>query len=130
MCAFWAPCDECQVELAFTDARFLGIEAPVRLSGDLHDTPGCYLVGPAGGLGLSNGVLRAARHAHMHPREAAFYGVATGDRMRLVVDSEQGGALDNIICRVGESLRLEVHVDTDEGNALDLVHARKVYLEK
>ena len=63
--------DYSQVELAFTDARFLGIEAPVRLSGNHHDTPGCYLVGPAGGLELHSGVIRAARHVHMHPDEAA-----------------------------------------------------------
>lgn len=122
--------DRCQVELAFTDARFLGIGAPVRLSGDHHDTPGCYLVGPAGGLELKGGVIRAARHAHMRPSEAAYYGVKAGDLMRLVVESEQGGSLDRIICRMSEQEKLEVHLDTDEGNSLDLVHARKVYLEK
>lgn len=122
--------DYCQVELAFTDARFLGIEAPIRLSGKIEGTPGCYLVGPAGGLMLEQGVIRAARHAHMNPQEARYYGVQQGDRMRLVVDSEQGGVLENILCRVGDQERLEVHLDTDEGNALDLVHARKVYLER
>ena len=122
--------DSCQVELAFTDARFLGIDAPVRFSGDHRDTPGCYLVGPAGGLELRSGVIRAARHAHMGPDEAGFYGIEDGDGMKLVVDSEQGGTLDNVVCRVSENAKLEVHVDTDEGNALDLVHARKVYLEK
>jgi propanediol utilization protein len=122
--------DRTQVELAFTDARFLGIDAPVRLSGDHRDTPGCYLVGPAGGLELKSGVIRAARHAHMRPSEAEYYGVKAGDLMRLVVDSDQGGSLDRIICRVSEQEKLEVHLDTDEGNSLDLVHARKVYLEK
>ena len=121
--------DACQVELSFSDARFLGIDAPVRLSGDHHNTPGCYLVGPAGGLQLSQGVIRAARHAHMNPLEATAYGVSDGGRMRLVVDSEQGGTLENIICRVGDRDRLEVHLDTDEGNAVDLVHARRAHLE-
>ena len=120
----------CQVELAFTDARHLGIEAPVRLSGDHHDTPGCYLVGPAGGLELHSGVIRAARHVHMHPDEAAYYGVVNGDLIKLVVDGDQGGVLDGLICRVSEKEKLEVHLDTDEGNGLDLVHARKVYLKK
>ena len=122
--------DYCQVELAFTDARFLGIDAPVRLSGDRRDTPGCYLVGPAGGLELHSGVIRAARHAHMNPQEAEFYGVGNGDLMKLVVDSDQGGVLDNVVCRLGEKEKLEVHLDTDEGNGIDLLHARKVYLEK
>lgn len=120
----------CQVELSFTDSRFLGIDAPVRLSGDIEGTPGCYLVGPAGGLSIEQGVIRAARHVHMNPEEARFYHVQNGDIMRLVVDSEQGGALEGIVCRVADGLKLEVHVDTDEGNALDLVHARGVKLEK
>jgi len=122
--------EECQVELAFTDSRFLGIDAPVRLSGSLEGTPGCYLVGPAGGLELHAGVIRAARHVHMSPADAAYYGVGPDDRMRLIVDSDQGGTLEGILCRVGDGLKLEVHVDTDEGNALDLVHARRVELVK
>ena len=122
--------DYCQVELAFTDARFLGIDAPVRLSGDHRDTPGCYLVGPAGGMELHSGVIRAARHVHMHPAEAAYYGVQNGDRIKLVVDSEQGGTMDGLICRISEKEKLEVHLDTDEADAVDLIHARKVHLEK
>lgn len=122
--------DDCQVELAFSDARFLGIDAPIRNSGDIEGTPGCYLVGPAGGLELSHGVIRAARHAHMSPEEAAYYGVKQGDRMRLVVEGEQGGSLDDVLVRVGPGLSLEVHVDTDEGNAVDLVSARSVRLEE
>jgi putative phosphotransacetylase len=122
--------DSCQVELSFTDSRFLGIDAPVRLSGDLAGTPGCYLVGPAGGMELDQGVVRAARHAHMSPAEAEYYGVTDGETMRLVVESEQAGALEGVLCRVGADLKLEVHVDVDEGNALDLVHARNVELVK
>lgn len=119
-----------QVELAFTDARFLGIDAPVRLSGNIGGTPGCYLVGPHGGMELKEGVVRAARHVHMSPAEAEYYGVKAGDFMRLVVDSEQGGSLEGLICRISDKEKLEVHLDTDEGNALDLVHARKVHIEK
>ena len=122
--------DYSQVELAFTDARFLGIDAPVRLSGDHRDTPACFLVGPAGGLELRSGVIRAARHVHLSPAEAQYYGVKAGDLMRLVVESEQGGSLEGLICRISDKEKLEVHLDTDEGNAVDLVRARKVYLEK
>lgn len=119
-----------QVELAFTDARFLGIDAPVRLSSNIAGTPGCYLVGPNGGMELKEGVVRAARHVHMSPAEAEYYGVKAGDLMRLVVDSAQSGSLEGLICRISDKEKLEVHLDTDEGNALDLVHARKVFIEK
>ena len=119
-----------QVELAFTDARFLGIDAPVRISSDTAGTPGCYLVGPAGGLELDHGVIRAARHVHMNPAEAEYYGVEPGDPMRLVIDGDQGGVLEGLISRISDKECLEVHIDTDEGNAVDLANARKVHLEK
>jgi propanediol utilization protein len=79
---------------------------------------------------LKEGVVRAARHVHMSPAEAAYYDVAPGDLVRLVVDSEQSGSLEGLICRISNKEKLEVHLDTDEGNALDLVHARKVHIEK
>jgi putative phosphotransacetylase len=122
--------DASQVELAFSDARFLGIDAPVRVSGDIAESAGCYLVGPYGAIELSEGVIRAARHVHMNPSEAQYYGVADGDRMRLRIDSEQTGVFDDVTVRVGDDIKLEVHLDTDEGNAVDLVNAHKVTLEK
>ena len=66
----------------------------------------------------------------MSPSEAQYYGVKAGELMRLVVESEQGGSLEGLICRISDKEKLEVHLDTDEGNAVDLVRARKVYLEK
>ena len=64
-----------QVELAFTDAIMLGIDAPIRLSGDIDGTAGCFLMGPKGMVELKEGVIRAAIHAHMSPDEAAYFGV-------------------------------------------------------
>ena len=122
--------DACQIELAFSDARFLGIDAPVRISGDIAGSAGCYLVGPHGGIELSQGVIRAARHVHMSPAEAEYYGVSEGESMRLVVTSDQPGIYDDVIVRMGGDLKLEVHLDTDEGNAVDLVGARKVTLSR
>ena len=66
----------------------------------------------------------------MSPAEADYYDVKAGDLMSLVVDGEQGGMLQGLICRISDKERLEVHIDTDEGNAIDLVHAPKVTLEK
>jgi putative phosphotransacetylase len=117
-----------QVELSFTDGISLGIDLPVRRSGDHHDTPGCWLMGPAGMIELSQGVLRAERHVHMHPRDAAYYGVKHGDRLKMRVVSACPTVLEGLLCRVDERYKLEIHVDTDEGNACDLSKATKVEL--
>src|SRR5947209_18774916 len=76
------PCrDHSQVELAFTDAVFLGLDIPVRKSGDHRDSPGCYLMGPAGMIRLERGVIRHERHVHIGPEDARFYQVKDGDRL-------------------------------------------------
>ena len=117
-----------QVELAFTDGISLGIDLPVRLSGNVQGTPGCVLVGPKGVVELKQGVIRAERHVHMSPDDAVFYGVKNGDLMSLRVDSTCGVVFDGLQVRVGKGIKLEVHLDTDEGNACDLDHATKVEL--
>jgi propanediol utilization protein len=118
-----------QVELAFTDAISLGIETPVRLSGNIQGTPGCVLVGPHGVVELREGVIRAARHVHMHQRHAARFGVRGGDLMRLRVESAGCTlVMEDLIVRADDSSKLEVHIDTDEGNACNLEAATKVEL--
>ncbi len=120
-----------QVELSFTDGISLGIDLPVRASGKIEGTPGCVLVGPKGVVDLAQGVIRAERHVHMGPADAAHYGVKSGDRMSLRVHSDSCSAVfENLLVRVGEKIKLEVHLDTDEGNAADLDHAEHVELFK
>lgn len=115
------PCrDLNQVELAFTDAISLGFEVPVRASGDIKGTPGCMLMGPAGFLELEEGVIRAAPHVHLHPDDAAFYGVKAGAYMHLRVGGAAGVTFDRILARVSPDFKLEVHIDTDEANACGL----------
>lgn len=115
------PCrDLNQVELAYTDAISLGFEIPLRASGDIKGTPGCMLMGPAGFLELPEGVIRAAPHAHMHPDDAAFYGVKAGDFMKLRIGGPAGITFDRMLVRVSLDFKLEVHIDTDEGNACSL----------
>ena len=109
-----------QVELAFTDAASLGLEVPIRLSGDLDGTPGAFLMGPRGMIEIKEGVIRAARHVHMNTTDAAHYGVTHGDLMNLRVGGEQGVTFDRVEVRVDPSYRLDVHVDTDEANASGL----------
>jgi propanediol utilization protein len=125
------PCrDHSQVELAFTDAVSLGLDVPVRKSGDHRDSPGCYLLGPAGMIQLERGVIRHERHVHMGSADAEHYGVKDGDRLNLRVRSSCSMVLEDLLCRLAPSSKLEVHLDTDEGNACDLPHASKVELFK
>jgi len=125
------PCrDHSQVELAFTDAVSLGLDVPVRKSGDHRDSPGCYLMGPAGMIELERGVIRHERHVHIGPVDAAFYGVKDGDRLNLRIKSTCSAVLEDLLVRLAPAAKLEVHLDTDEGNAVDLAHATKVELFK
>jgi len=123
------PCrDHSQVELAFTDAISLGLDVPVRKSGDHRDSPGCYLLGPAGMVQLQKGVIRHERHVHIGPSDAARFDVKDGDRLNLRVKSTCSMVLEDLLCRLAKDSKLEVHLDTDEGNACDLPHASKVEL--
>lgn len=109
-----------QVELAYTDAVALGFDIPLRASGNIEGTPGCMLMGPAGFFEMPNGVIRALRHVHLHPDDAAFYGVKQGDNMQLKIGGPCAISLERLLCRVDPSFKLEVHIDTDEGNACNL----------
>ena len=119
-----------QVELAFTDGISLGIDLPVRPSGDVDGTPGCVLVGPKGVVELKQGVIRAERHVHMGPADAESYGIKDKDRVNLRVTSSCGVTFNDLLVRVGKKIKLEVHLDTDEGNACDIDHATSVELVK
>lgn len=121
---------ESQVELAFTDCISLGIDAPVRASGKIDGTPGCVLVGPKGVVELDKGVIRAERHVHMGPADAAHYNVEDKDRMSLRIVSPCTTVFEDLLVRVGEGIKLEAHLDTDEGNAADLDHATGIELFK
>lgn len=108
---------ETQVELALTDARTIGIKAPVRESGKLDGTPGCKLVGPCGEVELDHGVIAAMRHVHLSAAEAEEAGVKDKDIVCLKVEGERGLIFDNVLIRSGEGHAAECHLDTDEGNA-------------
>jgi putative phosphotransacetylase len=119
-----------QVELAFTDAISLGLDLPVRLSGDIAGTPGALLMGPRGTLELKEGVIRAAIHVHMNPAEASYYGVKQGDIMKLRVGGPAAVTFDRVIVRIDPTSRLNVHMDTDEANACALHLVKDIELTK
>jgi len=126
------PCrPDSQIELAFTDGISLGIDLPVRISGDVKGTPGCVLVGPQGVVELKQGVIRAMRHVHMGPADLEYYGVKDGDHVHLRIESPGcTTVLEDLAVRAGKGIKLEVHLDTDEGNACNLEKATKVDLVK
>jgi len=120
--------DYTQVELSYTDGIFLGIDLPLKTSGDHAGTPGCVLVGPHGAVNLQAGVIRAERHVHMHPDDAAHFGVADKNYMKLKIDGPCGLTFDNLLVRVNPKVKLEIHIDTDEGNACNLGSATRMEL--
>lgn len=110
-----------QVEVSRTDEFTLGIDAPVRASGKVEDSPGCTLVGPKGEVKLTQGVICAWRHIHMTPDDAAYFGVKDRDVVEVAVDSEgRDLVFGDVLIRVSPKYKLEMHIDTDEGNAADL----------
>ena len=106
-----------QVEISATDARTLGVPAPLRESGDLAGSAPIALVGPKGAIYLEEGCIVAARHIHMTPEEAGAAGLKDGDYVTVKMGNERGAVLDKVKIRVDKSFDLEMHIDTDEANA-------------
>lgn len=109
--------DQTQVEISGTDGYHLGIDPPVRDSGDLTGTPGVVLVGPKGAVTLRFGLILAATHIHMHPADAKRLDLKHGDRVQVLVDGERDLIFNEVLVRVSEEYLTEMHVDTDEANA-------------
>lgn len=107
-----------QVELSLTDARAIGVAAPIRESGDIAGSGACKLVGPCGEVELAEGVIAAKRHIHMTPADAAEFGVQDKDVVSVQVETN-GRALTfgDVVVRVSEKFALAMHIDTDESNA-------------
>ena len=113
---------ETQVEVALTDARKLGIAAPIRESGDLEGTPGCTLKGPAGEVVIEKGVIAAKRHIHFNVEEAAAAGVEDKQIVSVKVgkEGERSVIFGDVVVRVSPKYAAAMHIDTDESNAAAL----------
>ena len=106
-----------QIEISATDARTLGINAPIRQSGDIKGSAPIAVVGPKGAIYLDEGCIVAARHIHMSPADAKAAGLKDGDFVSVKAENERGAVMDNVKIRVDETFTLEMHIDTDEANA-------------
>ncbi len=107
-----------QVELSLTDARSIGVKAPIRESGDVKDSGSCKLVGPCGEVELTEGVIAAKRHIHMTPEDAEKYGIVDKQIVSVKIPTDERALiLGDVVARVSPSYALAMHLDTDEANA-------------
>lgn len=117
-----------QVEVSRTDAFSVGVQPPVRDSGDLKGSAACVLIGPKGSVILREGVILAARHIHCSQAEAKVLQLKDKDRVNIAVGGERGIVFQNVQVRASENMRLELHVDTDEANACLLKSGDVAYM--
>jgi acetate kinase len=118
-----------QVEISRTEGFRLGINAPIRMSGDLGGTPGLVLEGPAGQVKLEEGVIIAHRHMHMTPTDARRLGLQDRDMVRVRVEGDRELIFGDVVVRISPKYKLEFHLDTDEANAAQLNTGDVAYLE-
>ena len=108
---------EAQVEISLTDGRALGLEPPIRPSGNVADSPGCILAGPKGQIGLRRGVIAAQRHIHMTPEDAARMGVQDKQTVKFQVYTARPLIFEDVLVRVSPDFATFAHLDYDEANA-------------
>ncbi len=106
-----------QVEISKTDARKLGVDAPIRASGNIDGTPGITLIGPKGSLEIEKGVIIAERHIHMTPQDADTFQVKDGQYVSVKVEGNRGLVFNQVLIRVKDTYALDMHIDTDEANS-------------
>ncbi|OQB48483.1 MAG: Phosphate propanoyltransferase [Firmicutes bacterium ADurb.Bin153] len=117
-----------QIEVSNTDARALGLEPPVRDSGDLKESTPIKIVGPKGELNLTEGCIVAKRHVHMNDEDAAKLGLKDKQIVKVSVKGNRGLVFEEVLIRVHPTFVLEMHIDTDEANACGLKNGELVYV--
>ena len=106
-----------QVEVSLTDARTLGIHAPVRMSGDVGGTPGATLIGPVGRITIDKGVLAAQRHIHLTPEDGKRFGVKDKQIVKVQTFTARPVIFEDVVVRISQDFQAAVHLDYDEANA-------------
>lgn len=115
-----------QVEISLTDARVLGVNAPVANSGNLENAAPLTLVGPAGSVYLDRCAIIASRHIHMSNKDAAKFGVQEGEYCKVRISGEKSTIFEDVLVRTNENWLLQIHLDTDDGNAANVRSDSKV----
>ena len=118
-----------QVEISLTDAKILGIDVPIRLSGDTEGTPGIKIVGPVGEIEISQGVIVAKRHVHMSAQDAVVYGLSDGQTVSIRFYGERGITFHEVPLRVSPDFATGMHIDYDEANAMGFRNGMVGFLE-
>ena len=106
-----------QVEISKTDAYKLGLNPPVRNSGDLKESEAITIIGPCGSVNIAEGCIIAARHIHILPSQLKVYGLENRDKVNVKLNGEKGGIITNVYIKVSDEAFLELHLDTDDANA-------------
>lgn len=117
-----------QIEISKSDGFILGIDAPVRNSGDLNGTPGVKIVGPKGSVELNEGIIVASRHIHMHTSDAEKFNIEDNSYVDVKVSGERELIFSNVLVRVNKNYALDMHIDLDEGNAAGLENGELVQI--
>lgn len=116
--------NQTQVEISLTEARKIGIQVPIRESGNLSGSAACKLIGPMGEIELKEGVIAAARHIHLSPEDAEKFGIISGQNVSICIkDTDRPTCFRNVVARVSDKFNTAVHLDTDEANAAALTSA-------
>jgi propanediol utilization protein len=109
-----------QIEISVADSFALGVKAPVRMSGDLLDSPGLEIIGPRGQVIKPHGAIVAWRHIHISPQEAELHGLCDGMEINLEAQGQRAGVLNHVVVRVSADAVLELHIDVEEANGFGL----------
>ena len=118
-----------QIEIAMTEQFKVGIQPPIRESGDIADSPGCTLESPTGSVKVDRGVICALRHVHMTPEDALRYGVRDKSVVRVRIAGDHELVFGDVLVRVDPSFALAMHIDTDEANAANVKTGAQAYID-
>lgn len=112
--------DYTQIEISKTDSYKLGVNPPIKNSGDLNGSCGVTIIGPKGEIKVDSGLIIANRHIHISTLDALNLSFKDGQKVKVKVDSEKGGIFDNVYIKISDEAFFELHIDTDDGNAFML----------